>query len=282
MKRHLLRSATRPPAQAFTLIELLVVISIIALLIALLLPALSAARETARSAACMSNIRQVSMGSHMYANDYDGKLLINYENEDIAISGDAIRGVDTLHPGPQSRWGGTYLPERPDDLYLCPSSWPATDFDNWNSSYNKLHTYGILRPVGLFVDATAMYRRWVDTDDIRAEGYELHRIPEPTEFVQWSDSARDPRSPRHDPREMAQSLTTHTDSGNYFFVHNDAANVNYADGHVRSIHWREGEGLFQQINTHVYTDRNEWRFYGWASDLRLISRGTDGDIQLPR
>jgi prepilin-type N-terminal cleavage/methylation domain-containing protein/prepilin-type processing-associated H-X9-DG protein len=59
---------------AFTLIELLVVISIIALLIALLLPALTAARDTARTAAGLSNQRQIMIGVLYYANDWDQLL----------------------------------------------------------------------------------------------------------------------------------------------------------------------------------------------------------------
>jgi prepilin-type N-terminal cleavage/methylation domain-containing protein/prepilin-type processing-associated H-X9-DG protein len=51
---------------AFTLIELLVVIAIIALLAALLLPALSRARSAADSAACRSNLRQLSIGTANY------------------------------------------------------------------------------------------------------------------------------------------------------------------------------------------------------------------------
>jgi prepilin-type N-terminal cleavage/methylation domain-containing protein/prepilin-type processing-associated H-X9-DG protein len=60
---------------AFTLIELLVVIAIIAILAAILFPVFAQARESARKTSCLSNIKQISLGFIMYAQDYDETML---------------------------------------------------------------------------------------------------------------------------------------------------------------------------------------------------------------
>ena len=57
--------------RGFTLIELLVVVAIIAILAAILFPVFAQAREKARTASCLNNQKQISLGIMQYTQDYD-------------------------------------------------------------------------------------------------------------------------------------------------------------------------------------------------------------------
>ena len=107
-------------AGAFSLIELLVVISILALLIALLVPSLSRARELARSAACLSNLRQLGQATAVYQNKNKDWLPISPAEKLQYGVGDDGRMVSvrtTCH------WGG----RRAEWLHSGEPDTPATE-----------------------------------------------------------------------------------------------------------------------------------------------------------
>ena len=61
--------------EKFTLIELLVVVAVIGILASLLLPALGQARQKALMSQCVNNMKQISLGIYMYADDNDSFLM---------------------------------------------------------------------------------------------------------------------------------------------------------------------------------------------------------------
>jgi len=120
------------PKSAFTLIELLVVIAIIAILAAILFPVFAQAREKARHASCISNLKQLTLGFVMYAQDYDE----TFPFWDWAQNYNGASGANASPNNGTTLWCNAIFPYvKNTQVYNCPSdalaSTAADAFGGW-------------------------------------------------------------------------------------------------------------------------------------------------------
>lgn len=102
----------------FTLIELLVVIAIIAILAAILFPVFASARESARRAACINNLRQLSLAHRMYSDD-NGQKFVPGTTSGWTLDHLWWHKVDPYIRQLQTNSGGSASMK---GVYLCPSA----------------------------------------------------------------------------------------------------------------------------------------------------------------
>lgn len=204
---------------AFTLIELLVVISIIALLIALLLPALAKAKEAARNAVCVSNQKQIALGTFLYANEYHGYAPPGWSN------------TDNIY------WHETLLPyTNTHDIYDCPIE---------------------VFPEHISYLANGYY--WMFWASWRTDSHptDLGAVPEPTSLILVRESTEDFELFNRGQDGWARRFADFSISFSYFDDPNPAAkrsggrhfrsgststtdpwgfeNISFVDGHVRGV-----------------------------------------------
>jgi prepilin-type N-terminal cleavage/methylation domain-containing protein len=148
-----MKSPLSAERRGFTLIELLVVIAIIAILAAILFPVFARAREQARRTSCLSNMKQIGLALHMYAQDYEETFPVRYGGSDPA----------DFENGYQRNWKNMLMPYiKSKAVYKCPSNVAA---QGGNSVYSSA--------AGGFVrgDIPAGYAMWLPDNGLCAQSW---------------------------------------------------------------------------------------------------------------
>ncbi len=221
--------------QGFTLIELLVVIAIIAILAAILFPVFAKAREKARTASCQSNLKQLALGFHMYAQDYDEVLPHSYWPVPAVIPGRVwgdsfMNNVELVYP---------YIKNK--QVYVCPSAPPAFYVDyviNWN-------IWRINGPGYPLATIPAVSRTILLVDNSVNDGYGRW-CSYPPQVSHGAVATNCDNSPGIDWAADSNSVAI---AGR----HNGGCNVAYVDGHVK---WSTGRDWYASATDNMWDPPN--------------------------
>ena len=210
--------------RAFTLIELLFVTAIIGILAAMLLPALVHARSLAQRADCLSNLRELGLGTELYLGD-NGGLAFNKSAPASAAGQQWWFGW--LATGAEGRrafdltTGVLYPYLRGNATRLCPSL-------DYTSPLFKLKGAGAIFSYG----CNAYLFAGPNQPPVPASV-----IAHPADTVLFADAAQvndfeAPASRTHPMFEEFYYVDTNLSYPNAHFRHGQLANVTRADGHV--------------------------------------------------
>jgi prepilin-type N-terminal cleavage/methylation domain-containing protein/prepilin-type processing-associated H-X9-DG protein len=245
----------RRPRAGFTLIELLVVIGIIAVLIGILLPTLRRARQSAATAACLSNLRQIGMAFHIYANENNGWLPSPGPNHDFRVASGALALSwperlalanaikQTLPKG--WNWtdtgGSRYYPisQQRKGLFVCPA-WTGTGSDEFAATRAGAQGYGItgndtgLAPEmkdgsGKYLAAFVRLQKLPKDRIVLFDGYHTLQTGLQAEFV-WNNQGAFKNWQGNIVADAAGSQWIR--EYGLYFRHNNAANYLYSDWHA--------------------------------------------------
>ena len=201
------RTSRNDGKRGFTLIELLVVVAIIAVLVAMLLPAISKAREVARLSVCLSNLRQIGVGLHSYAEDNRGWVPFNY----AGYGGGWLYGAHPL-----SLWKGSKDPNESDACGRFNGLGNLTRYIGGTGFFDEERAKALRCPDGS--------GRWYD---IKGYGWCSYFYQRRGDGDSW---------------RLYSNVVTVMDGNQHMFngpveSHGDQTAILYVDGHARSKHY---------------------------------------------
>lgn len=211
--------------QAFTLIELLIVVSIISILAAVLFPVFARARESARKTSCLSNLKQLGTAWLMYAQDYDEKtaIAVYYHGTDEEVAWDFTldySDVDWSDPDPTPKSSPGVLDpySKSGQIHTCPSF--------YGEAWGRPHT-GYAYNIS-YIGGEGPY----GGGPLLHESAILAAINDPAGTVLFTEGGYGNPVNAHN---YLRAPSKGSSAGKVHFRHNGAANVAYADGHVKSV-----------------------------------------------
>ncbi len=220
---------SRASKGAFTLIELLVVIAIIAILASLLLPALAGSKARAQGIVCMSNIKQLSLGWLLYADDSDDLLINNHGKPETTAKrdtwannvqdwGNSDDNTNTIFVADSKL--GPYL-SRSAKVFKCPSDRvPA-------ANGKRIRSMAMNAMVGNPGELTNQF------NPTYVQFYKISEMPDPSNIFVFLDEHCDTINDGF----FVNRLDTYQWGNLPGSYHNNAANFSFADGHVESHRW---------------------------------------------
>ncbi len=231
-----LRSRRTEGSCGFTLVELLVVISIIAALAALLLPALNKTKEQGRATLCRNNMRQISIGMMLYADDNEDYLpwpgSFNSNRDPDWVWG----GETPTNLGNPSAWGQADFGFRaePGSVYTYVTTLPRVTTTTFNKAAMTNHYPNYRCPsagtLGESLRVNFTMNDWLNPGQPGASdrGVMQHAVVNPVEKILLANS--DPalmRSASLDPLSLG--------TPGVFLSHNGRVNISYLDTHMDSL-----------------------------------------------